>query len=290
MNRVIYSLFVEVPEKEHYGNSKSKYDTLDKAKITINSFKQHYKRLVENKKQYSKYIGVPFIMFEYDNQYKEFENFFLKNYPEITGYEIVNFYKIHLLYELAKKYDEILYLDFDAIPVTKESFFDHWDLSNGICVYKNDKSVNKVGLNLTKIRHGIRSPTAKFFNTQAMLIASGHSPKNNVINTGIIGARKEDILKLDFFGNFKDTLTLMTKLRKGLDGLYPKNIYSIFRYDNETIFSYKIQTNKVNIQWLDSMWHYFFDSQVFVPKETKIVHTINKKFDIVWKYHDKRNL
>jgi hypothetical protein len=133
-----------------------------------------------------------------------------------------------------------------------------------------------------------------------MLIATSHSPKNNVINTGIIGARKEDILKLDFFGDFKNTLALMTKLRKGLDGLYPPNIYSIFRYDNETIFSYKIQTNKVNIQWLDSNWHYFFDSQVFIPSQIKIVHTINKKFDIVWKnydnrrklwkYHDKRNL
>ena len=33
----------------------------------------------------------------------------------ITSYNIVNFYKIHLLYELAKKYDEILYLDFDVI-------------------------------------------------------------------------------------------------------------------------------------------------------------------------------
>ena len=28
-------------------------------------------------------------------------------------------------------------------------------------------------------------------------------------------------------------------------------IYGIFRYDNETIFSYKKRTNKINIQWLD---------------------------------------
>ena len=43
MKRVIYSLYVDVPEKEHYGPSKFKYDTLEKAKETRNSFKDNYK-------------------------------------------------------------------------------------------------------------------------------------------------------------------------------------------------------------------------------------------------------
>ena len=42
MKRVIYSLYVDVPAKEHYGNSKIKYDTIDKASITVNAFKKHY--------------------------------------------------------------------------------------------------------------------------------------------------------------------------------------------------------------------------------------------------------
>jgi len=40
-----------------------------------------------------------------------------------------------------------------------------------------------------------------------MLLEVGLSTKNDVINTGIIGARKEDIQKLDFFGNLKIQLT-----------------------------------------------------------------------------------
>ena len=72
-----------------------------------------------------------------------------------------------------------------------------------------------------------------------MLLNYGLNPNNDVINTGIIGARKEDVLKLDFFGDFKDTINLMTKLRKDNSGLYPQNIIDMFRYDNETIFSYK---------------------------------------------------
>ena len=224
-------------------------------------------------------------MFEYNKQYQTYKKLLLQKCPELTGYEIVNFYKIHLLYELAKNYDEILFLDFDAIPVTKDSFFDAWDLSKGICVYNNNAMVNKKMKPINEIIYGIRSPSAKYFNCQAMLIEKGLDPNNDVINTAIIGASKKQILKLDFFGGFKDTIDLMTKLRTDKSGLYPQNILDMFRYDNETIFSYKVNVNKVGIQWLDRRWHYFLDTQHFVPKETKIVHCVCKDFDIVWRYN-----
>ena len=291
MKRVIYSLYVDVPEKEHYGPSKFKYDTLEKAKETRNSFKDNYKRLIAVKREYAKAIGVSFKMYEYDKQYQTFEKNLLKDFPELTGYEVINFYKIHLLYELAKKYDEILYLDFDAVPVTKDSFFEVWDLQNHIAVYNNNTMINKNDRTIDKMIHGIRSPTAKYYNCQAMLIATNNNPNNDVVNTGIIGASKKQILKLDFFGKFKDTIDLMTKLRKeGFDNLYPQNIIDMFRYDNETIFSYKINVNKVAIQWLDRRWHYFFDTQFYIPKETKIIHTVNKDFNTVWRFCEKNNI
>ena len=230
-------------------------------------------------------------MYEYDKQYQTFEKNLLKDFPELTGYEVINFYKIHLLYELAKKYDEILYLDFDAVPVTKDSFFEVWDLQNHIAVYNNNTMINKNDRTIDKMIHGIRSPTAKYYNCQAMLIATNNNPNNDVVNTGIIGASKKQILKLDFFGGFKDTIDLMTKLRKeGFDNLYPQNIIDMFRYDNETIFSYKINVNKVAIQWLDRRWHYFFDTQFYIPKETKIIHTVNKDFNTVWRFCEKNNI
>ena len=279
MKRVIYSLYIDVPAKEHYGNSKNKHDTKEKASITVNAFKKHYDKLVNTKITYSEYCKADFIMFEYDEQYKTFEQNFLKDFPMFTGYEVINFYKIHLLYELSKKYDEILYLDFDVVPLTDESFFDVWDLSKGICVYDNNSHVIKD----VTVAQSIRSPSAKYFNCHAMLLENGLNPKNDVINTGIIGTRKEDILKLDFFGKFKDTIDLMTKLRKDTSGLYPQNIIDMFRYDNETIFSFKKELNKVSIQWLDNQWHYFLDKQKFIPKEVKLVHCICKDFDLVWR-------
>ena len=285
MKRVIYSLYVDVPAKEHYGNSKNKHDTREKASITVNAFKKHYDRLVEVKKTYAENIDVDFLMFEYDEQYKTFEQNFLKDFPMFTGYEVINFYKIHLLNELSKTYDEILYLDFDVIPLTDESFFDVWDLSKGICVYNNNSHVIKD----VTVAQSIRSPSAKYYNCQAMLIDGGYPHRNDVINTGIIGARKEDIIKLDFFGGFRHIIDLMTSLRsKGYReaGLYPQNIIDMFRYDNETIFSYKVQVNDVNIQWFDTEWHYFFDKQKFIPDQTKIVHAICKDFDCVWRKLD----
>ena len=153
--------------------------------------KLHYDKLLQSKKDYANNIGADFKMFENDNQYQTFERNFKKDFPMFTGYEIINFYKIHLLYELAKWYDEILYLDFDAVPLTNESFFDKWDLSKGICVYNNNRHVDK-DINREQ---SIRSPSAKYFNCYAMLLEGGHDPKNDVINTGIIGAKKEDIFR-----------------------------------------------------------------------------------------------
>ena len=282
MKRVIYSVYVNVPPKEHFGNSKNQHDTVDKANVTINAFEKHYDRLVECKLTYAEYCESEFIMFTDDEQYRQFKRNFLLDFPELTEYEVINFYKIHLLTDLARKYDEILYLDFDVVPLTDEVFFDVWDLSNGICVYNNNKQV----IRNRNVSHSIRSPSAKYFNCQAMLLDGGYNPRNDVINTGIIGARKEDVISLDYFGKFRDTIDLMTKLRTEENDLYPQNIIDMFRYDNETIFSYKVKTNNIDIQWLDDKWHYFFDKQNHIPRDTRIVHAICKDFDKVWERYD----
>ena len=64
-----------------------------------------------------------------------------KDHPEITTYNIVNFYKLDLLYTFSQMYDEVLYLDFDVVPMTNENFFKVWDLEKGITVLNNDDNV-----------------------------------------------------------------------------------------------------------------------------------------------------
>ena len=154
MKRVVYSIYIDVPEKEHYATN---FDfeinqNKERAEITRQGFKTHYNRLKEVKKDYAEKIGADFLMYEYDSKYKDF----LKqmNYKELTEYELVNFYKIYLLDKLANEYDEILYLDFDAIPVTDENFFEFWDLTKGVVVLKNDDQIrtHKTRSKLVKLR------------------------------------------------------------------------------------------------------------------------------------------
>ena len=117
---------------------------------------------------------------------------------------------------------------------------------------------------------------------QAMLIEKGLSPINKVINTGIIGANKEHINKLKYFDNFNTDINTMKELTTNYD-VFPKKIVDFFGYDNETLFSVKLNEHNVPVQWLDNQWHYFFDRQGFIPKETKFVHAINKDFDVCWR-------
>ena len=286
MSRIIYSFYIDVPEDEldFFDEHIIKKNQTPTNINTKNQLKENYQRLIDCKIKYANDINVPFKMFEYDEEYKIYYEYFKKNYPFITTYNIINFYKIHLLYELSKKYNEILYLDFDVVPVTNESFFNVWDLSKGICVLENNNKVYKMK-NITPYTQTIRSPTSKYYNAKAMLLEQEYPSNNNVINTGIIGTNKEHLNKLKYFGQFEKTLKLMTKLKTNYD-IFPKKIVDCFGYDNETIFSYKLIENKVPVQWLNRQWHYFFDKDLFVPKDTKLVHAINKRFDVVWRFYD----
>jgi len=165
------------------------------------------------------------------------------------------------------------------------NFFEEWDLSKGICVVEqNDKIVHHV-----EASQSIRSPTAKYYNCQAMLLDGGYHPNNDVINTGIIGASAEHIKQLDYFGGLEHIIEMMTALRGDAYrevGIYPNNIIDMFRYDNETIFSYKIKVNEVPVQWFAPDWHYLFDFQRFIPTYAFFVHAICKDFDCVWRKYD----
>ena len=289
MKRVIFSFYIDIPKEE--------LDIFDKELpiiknkkalpinlITKNRLKKHYVRLLIQKQAYAKKLGYDFKLFEYGPDWILFEQKLKREHPYLTTYNIVNFYKIHLLYELAKQYDEVLYLDFDVVPMQNIDFFEHWDLTKGIAVLNNNDRV-LVPENVTDSSTTIRSPTAKFYNAQAMLFEKGLSTKNDVINTGIVGANAEHLNKLAYFKDFDKNLKLMTDLTKESD-LHPPRLLKYFGWDNETLFAVKIKENNVPILWLDENWHYFFSSQKHIPQRVILCHTINKDFDTVWRIMD----
>ena len=283
MKRVIYSLYIDISLKD--------IDIFDENILqtghtpmnirTKQQFSKHYGDLCACKQIYADAIGADFILYENDSKFISWSENIKQQYPYLTMYNIINFYKIHLMYELAMKYDEILFLDFDVVPMKNENFFEAWDLTKGIAVLNNNNKITKIE-SVTDKSQTIRSPSSKYYNAQAMLLEKGLSPRNDVINTGIVGINKDHLVKLNYFGNFKDDLAMMSELKNDSD-IFPEKILQYFGWDNETLFSVKIEENKVPVQWLDDKWHYFLYTQGFIPEKTILCHTINKDFDLVWR-------
>lgn len=300
MKRVIFSIYIDIPQEEldwqppYHGETESKNDK------TKREFAKYYDWLTQKQVDYAKSIGVEYKQFLDDDDWKAYKADYNKRYPFLTAYNIVNFYKIHLMYKLKEEYDEILYMDLDVVPITNESFFDVWDLSKGISILKNDPKVNT---SLDSIRnnsryreesgksvHSIRSPAAKYWNCYALLEQEGYDPVNDVYNTGIVGASKKHLEQLKYFDDFDTILNEMTELKEDSYSMYPLWIQEMFGWDNETVWGYYMVANSVPKQWLDSKWHYFMDRVNFIPKNTAFIHVINKEFKFVRDWCEKNNL
>jgi hypothetical protein len=299
MKRVIFSLYIDIPEDELEYQPPYHNDTISKTIRTKERLKEYYPWLKHMQQKYAKTLGIDYKLFEYDKKYIDYKNMFNDKYPMITSYNIVNFYKIHLMYEMANDYDEILYLDFDAVPVSNLNFFDYWDVSNnGVAVLRNQRMADEFDKQIARDakryeKHGrafsIRSPAAKYWNTRAMLIDHNLSGANDVYNTGIVGVSAKDLEKLNYFNNFTALINYMSELRED-NGMWPDHIKQMFGYDNETVWSFRMNTNNVNKQWLDDKWHHFMDKWNYIPKQTNIVHVINKEFAYVKEWYEKNNL
>lgn len=292
MTKVIYSVYIDIPEAELDGGIPYYGEIESKSIKTKREMKKYYNWLKQMHINYAKNIGVDYKLFEHNNDFKDFKKWFTDKYPEITTYNIVNFYKIHLMYELSKQYKDILYLDFDAVPVSNSNFFDTWDLTKGIAILTNKSHIdtNLHNKNIKKISQSVRSPTAKYWNCRALLLESNMSGKNEVYNTGIVGINRYHLEKLNYWGEFDKLIHKMKFLIEDKDSMFPVHIQNIFGYDNETIWSYKMEINNVSAQYLIGEWHHFMDKWNYIPKHTKIVHVINKNFKYVKDWYEKNNL
>ena len=298
--RIIFSVYIDFDKNEFDKN----YD-LDKNIKNKKQFKDNYNFLKSFQEKYAQHLGIDYILYENDDSWKQYKKYFENNHSYISKYNIVNFYKIKLMYDLAKTYDEILYLDFDVVPLTNDNIFNSIDFSNGIACKINherdpqnylilstpkilkqrEKAFKKTGITFSE-----RDPRSKYWNCRALLIEKGFTGDNDVYNTGIVLANKDQLNKLDYFNNFNNTLEFMHEVKTN-EGLWPLFIQKSFGYDNETLFSFKMKVNNVNLIQLDDVWHWSFRRDInWIPRKTKIVHVINKNFEFVKKHVKKHNI
>lgn len=286
MRRAICSLYIDIPKEDLDYQDPYQGDDIPKTERTKLEFQKYYGKLLACKQKYADDIGVPFLMYEYDNDFKQYKKWWNEQYPQITEYNIVNFYKIQILQTLCRQYDEVLYLDFDVVPVTSDNFFEEHDLSKGIAIKDNNNLARRTLKQLHKgrVTESVRSPTAKYWNCLALLESNGYDQENDVFNTGIVGVSAKHMRQLNYFGDIDSIIKQMDDLIE--DEMYPEYIRNMFGWDNETIWSYLVKKTDVPIQWLNWPWHLFYDRYKVVPSKSKFVHVINKKFKEVFDYYE----
>jgi len=278
MKRLIYSMYIHIPddviEKEHSDCEITK----DKTSETSNKMLENYDWLKRQQQDYANLCGADYILYEHDEKYEEFKNLYFSDKPWITTYNILNFYKIWLLHN--EDYDEIVYMDFDVLPITKDNIFEELDFESGIlCRVNHEGQVSTSDI----ASHTIRSPRAKWWNARELLLDEGFDGENDVYNTGIVGVSKKQLKKLGYFDNFEDKLEMMYD--KATDDSYPIKIKSMLGYDNETLFSYLMQVNNVKLNPIEDDWHFIMNHTFsFIPERAKLVHIINKDFEYAKHY------
>tara|TARA_Y100001963_G_scaffold157862_1_gene255421 strand:- start:6358 stop:7281 length:924 start_codon:yes stop_codon:yes gene_type:complete len=281
---VVFSIYVDIPvenlDNPGWWENGVQVKT-DKSLQTKNSLKAYYDRLNKVKKDYADNIRADYILFEGGKDYDKYCDFFKNNYPQISEYDIINFYKQWKMKDLAEQYDKICYLDFDVIPNTKEDIFKAHKINTHFACAENNHLASE-GKRLAindpdRYQTCIRNPASKYWNCHAMLSEEGYEPDTDVFNTGIMVATREIIKKLDYFGDFEKVLELMTQLKEDENSMYPPTVQRVFNYDNETVFAYKRVINEVDIDYINDDWHWRVDSVIF-KKDAKMFHVMNKKF------------
>lgn len=281
MTNIIFTIFVDIPEDkiDNPGSysADGKLQQTNKSLIAKHNFLKYKDHLVQAQKEYANLVGCEYRVFVADTAYYQFANVFATHYPQISEYDIVNFYKHHLMVELSKSYNKICYFDLDIIPNTTENIFEFFNFDTFIVPDSNDEAFWGKTVDQKYYNTCIRNPATKYWNAHAMLNEVGLDPDRNVYNTGIMIASNDTIKALDYFGDFDKTLNLMTHVKTDSYSMYPKNIQRVFNYDNETVFSYKLALNNVDVTLLDKQWHFPIKDGHF-ETNAKFYHVIDKDF------------
>lgn len=247
-----------------------------------NQFIKYKDKLKQKQEEYADAIGTDYILHEYDLEYELFCEMFRREYPQISEYDIINFYKHWLMKVHAESYDCVCYLDFDVIPNTTEDIFLAHDPLKYACAEQNSDALWGKMCKPEQYNTCIRNPASKYWNAHAMLLEEGYKPDTDVFNTAIMVATKEQIEKLDYFGNFKEVLDLMTELKHDEFSMYPHQIQRVFNYDNETVFAYKRIVNNVDIDYINELWHSRLTTdKTIINPEAKMYHVIHKRFGVL---------
>lgn len=249
MKRIIFSIYREDVDKH---TSASSYKR--------NQFKKYKEQIIANHKAYAKLCGA--------------------DYELITdvesNYDIIQFQKIELCNQFAKKYDEVLYIDFDVIINTDISFFEHFNL-NTLCMYNVPVIISNKVLSFResdpKWEWHPMDMYVKACAKNAMLQLEGGISTNYVMNTGVIGCNKYSISSVDF----KECSDIFFEAKK--DNIYSNKINRRWIPNNEVYISYMVEKYNLPYTNISLQWNFILDDTYKdVSAGAYFYHVVNKEF------------
>jgi hypothetical protein len=254
MKRIVYSIFTDQLDPGHKSSSDFK----------LSQFKKYKTQLEKTQRDYATHCGAEYKLFE----------------TTTTAYDNIQFEKLFLLEELTKDYDEVLYLDFDIVPITKLNFFDEWDL-NSICAYNIERNPehSKLAKSLRYDNFDAMNIYCKTCAKNAMLDLDGITGSGGIINTGVVGGNKESIAKLNFGSRLAE---IKNTLKEAIDdNLYPEEINKHWKDNNEIFITYLIERYDVPFINIGLPWNFLLDNyHPEVSSAGYFLHHVRKEFNL----------
>lgn len=230
-----------------------------------NQFKV-YKHLLEQRhKQYAKCCNADYELFAVDE----------------TDYDKIQFFKLLKAEELTQYYDEVLYLDFDVIPMSTNNFFERFDLDK-LCVYSIPVKLSTKVIewrNQDQTWHTM-DMYSKCCVKNSMLLLNDVVGKMECFNTGVYGVNKQSAEQLNFSGNLEYCHRVFEEAK--LDNVYPEVMNKVWRPNNEVYSSFLVELNNIEVTNIGIPWNFILDHANKTPSSASyLIHCVNKDFSIL---------
>lgn len=253
MKRIIFSLYTE--------NVLEHTSVPDYKRSQFRKFKH---KLIEAQKNYARVCNADYEVFDTSN----------------NDYDEIQFEKIIKIEELTQQYDEVLYLDFDIVPRTDVSFFNKFNLDE-ICVYSIPVDLPEKQLKFRTQDNNWHAMDmySKMCAKNAMLLLNDINGKKECVNTGVVGMNKNSVENLRFSERFSYCIDTFREAKN--DNLYPVEISSVWKPNNEVFVSFLIEMYNVPFCNIGLPWNFILDHVTRTRSAgSYMIHQVNKEFDV----------
>lgn len=227
---------------------------------------QTYKHLLEERhKQYAKVCNADYQLFDTTE----------------TKYDNIQFYKLIKAEELTQYYDEVLYIDFDVVPITRNIFFDAFDLDK-VSMYciPTDLELKVIKWRTQDDNWHTMDMYSKSCAKNAMLLLEDVVGKKECFNTGVYGINKRSAELINFTDNFDYCQTTFEQAQQ--DNIFPEQISRSWRPNNEVYSSFLVELNQVPYNNIGINWNFVLDHIFTKPSAgCYFIHCVNKDFSIL---------